>query len=375
MAELILWELKKLLKSKITIVCVMMCLLLIILTVISNQLLAHVYYTYDSSVYPPVRSVVRGMDYQTTVRSTCEPFIGRKVDETFVNDILDLFKFDNGIAYANDAKMIMSPLYGFVRFGVSVDGVQTVLPVSEWLANSEDAPIFFFTTGWEEAFNYLIIFGYAVIFVCVAITASVFSNEYACGSDALILTAKYGKNKCAAAKIIVLFSVCLLLTVLLCTLLTVSITAFYSFEGYDADIRIMSGLKFCAYSGTCVSCVGLCAITIAVICCAALIACSLTVFISSICPSVFASVISGIGLCAFPAFVNAVLPETIITAPAYLKIYSLFPTGALTAPSGGWYTLEYVGIPYILILFVFMLILCTASSIGAYTAFKRHQVK
>lgn len=71
-----------------------------------------------------------------------------------------------------------------------------------------------YTRGWETTLlsieSLFLIMGFLII---VAVSP-VFSEEYGCGMDALLLTGKYGKTKCITAKIMASFTFSVVLTIL-----------------------------------------------------------------------------------------------------------------------------------------------------------------
>lgn len=91
--------------------------------------------------------------------------------------------------------------------------------------------------GWKIIISSFELLIFALLAVCIAI-APVFSGEYQAGTDAVILCAKYGKTKLAAAKIIAsyLFAV-LAFTLHVVVALGLPFAAF-GFEGWDLPLQI-----------------------------------------------------------------------------------------------------------------------------------------
>ncbi|MBP3918272.1 MAG: ABC transporter permease subunit [Clostridia bacterium] len=91
--------------------------------------------------------------------------------------------------------------------------------------------------GWEVIISSFELLTFALFAVCIVI-APVFSGEYQAGTDAVILSAKYGKTKLTTAKIIAsyLFGV-LAFTLHVIIALGLPLAAF-GFEGWDLPLQI-----------------------------------------------------------------------------------------------------------------------------------------
>lgn len=93
--------------------------------------------------------------------------------------------------------------------------------------------------GWYHINESLDIFALVIIAIGIAISG-VYSNEHETGADAVLLSSKYGKTKLVVGKIIasLIFSVCtVLLGMLLCI---IPILLFFGTEGWDLPIQILS---------------------------------------------------------------------------------------------------------------------------------------
>lgn len=91
--------------------------------------------------------------------------------------------------------------------------------------------------GWEIIISSFELLMFALLAVCIVI-APVFSGEYQAGTDAVILSAKYGKTKLATAKIIASFLFgTLAFTLHVLVALGLPLAAF-GFDGWDLQLQI-----------------------------------------------------------------------------------------------------------------------------------------
>ncbi|MCM1160086.1 MAG: ABC transporter permease [Roseburia sp.] len=140
-----------------------------------------------------------------------------------------------------------------IRNGLNMDysyGNYTEKEKEFWLEKAEEVktPFRFGGTGtWKLIWTdiSLLLYLFFVISICIA---PVFAGEYQSRTDALLLTAKFGKTKLIGAKII---AVCLFCVgyVLICTVISVgSLIAVLGVEGYDLPVQLFS--KNSAYDWT-----------------------------------------------------------------------------------------------------------------------------
>ncbi len=92
--------------------------------------------------------------------------------------------------------------------------------------------------GWKTIFTAFELLIFAILAVCI-VTAPVFSGEYQAGTDAVLLSGKFGKTKLIHAKIIasLLFGV-IAFTVHIIVALGIPLAAF-GFEGFDLPVQIL----------------------------------------------------------------------------------------------------------------------------------------
>lgn len=106
------------------------------------------------------------------------------------------------------------------------------------MADKADTPLQYgYYGGWEIIINSFELLVFALLAVCIVV-APVFSGEYQSGTDAVILSAKYGKTKLTTAKIAASFlfgTAAFILHILVAFVLP--LTAF-GIDGYDLPVQI-----------------------------------------------------------------------------------------------------------------------------------------
>ena len=106
------------------------------------------------------------------------------------------------------------------------------------MAGKVDTPLQYgYYRGWEIMINSFELLMFSLLAVCIVV-APVFSGEYQAGTDAVILSAKYGKTKLTTAKIAASFlfgTAAFLLHILVACGLTL---AAFGIDGYDLPVQI-----------------------------------------------------------------------------------------------------------------------------------------
>ncbi len=106
------------------------------------------------------------------------------------------------------------------------------------MADKADTPLQYgYYGGWEIIINSFELLMFALLAVCIVV-APVFSGEYQSGTDAVILSAKYGKTKFTTAKITASFlfgTATFILHILVAFVLPL---AAFGIDGYDLPVQI-----------------------------------------------------------------------------------------------------------------------------------------
>lgn len=101
---------------------------------------------------------------------------------------------------------------------------------------------FSYTDGYTHYFMMINILGLFCEFVIAVCLAPLFSREYTSGTDQLILSAKYGKNKLIAAKVFTGFSLTAIIGLIQLTLAFCLSLTIYGPEGGSAPLQLFNAL-------------------------------------------------------------------------------------------------------------------------------------
>lgn len=102
---------------------------------------------------------------------------------------------------------------------------------------------FSYTDGYTHYFILINTLGLFCEFVIAACLAPLYSREYTSGTDQLILSSKYGKNKLIAAKIFTGFSMTLILGLIQLTLAFFLSLAIFGADGGNAPLQLFNSLS------------------------------------------------------------------------------------------------------------------------------------
>ena len=92
-----------------------------------------------------------------------------------------------------------------------------------------------YVDGWLSTSKNMVRFFIALVLAVIIILAPIFSGEYE-GVDNIILTSKYGKTKCATAKVAAGILTAILTTALVAAFNVLLALIFYGTEGLDCSI-------------------------------------------------------------------------------------------------------------------------------------------
>lgn len=120
----------------------------------------------------------------------------------------------------------------FARFS-NIEGYWNGLSVSDVFGNTEIK--IGYIDGWLSTSKNLVQFFSVLALVLIIMLAPIFSREYK-GVDNIILTSKYGKSKCAIAKVVAAILTAIFTTALLAALNLFLALIFYGTEGLDCSI-------------------------------------------------------------------------------------------------------------------------------------------
>lgn len=108
--------------------------------------------------------------------------------------------------------------------------------------------VFSYSDTYRSLASFLYTSGVFLVFVIAICIAPIFSSEYAGGTDQLLLTSKYGKNKLIASKLFTGISFSIILSILVIIFQTIIAFAIYGTEGFNSPIQLINAL--CCYNFT-----------------------------------------------------------------------------------------------------------------------------
>ncbi len=226
---------------------------------------------------------------------------------------------------------------------------------------------FSYTDGYTRFFSVIYTLGLTAAFVMAICIAPLFSGEYTSGTDQLILSSRYGKNKLITAKLLTGFSLAALICVMLTALGYGFSLGVFGADGSGAPLQLYGLLS--PYPVT----MGQTALILAV--CtffSCLMTAAITMLLSAKLKSPFGVIILVGLLLVVPMFIN--VPETNIIL---YKLSYLFPTNIMTF----WAAMDpiqYELFGLVVKPYVFMPLFAVAVSIlltpFAYRSFKNHQI-
>lgn len=226
---------------------------------------------------------------------------------------------------------------------------------------------FGYTGGYSNYFNSGSNLGLTISFVLAICIAPIFCGEYTTGTDQLILSSKYGKNRVIMAKLFTGFSLSAILSFVFSFLNFGLSLVIFGADGSNAPLQLMNLL--CPYPLTMVKTAALLFIIIFVAC---LMTASIVMSLSARLKTPFSVIIMVILLLIGPMIVY--VPETEL---GLYQIFRLFPTQMMSLDSVtnlilydifGLIIKPYVFLP------MFSIGICVLLTPIAYRTFKKHQV-
>lgn len=188
----------------------------------------------------PDGEVLRGQEAWEYDRSVAKNFSGALTVKK-AQEILSQYPLDAEIDYENYAtenSTYLAVKYAFYQHGIPLDEQASNAELEAIISENFDNISLGYSYPWASLLFYLCQLMIMVGFLIVIAIAPIFSEEYGKGMDSLILTSRFGKTKCARAKILSAFLFSLLLTggILLLNMLAFLLT--YGTEGWDASIQL-----------------------------------------------------------------------------------------------------------------------------------------
>lgn len=118
------------------------------------------------------------------------------------------------------------------------DGTWNGKTVSQVFPDFKEPPQLGMSTRWESFLYSMLYMVMLAGIVLIIMISPIFSEEYSSGMDALILTSRYGKHRCAAAKITASFLFALVFVTAILGLGFLAFCAGRGTVGWDGDIQL-----------------------------------------------------------------------------------------------------------------------------------------
>lgn len=230
MKKLIQFELRKIFSKRLTQVSLLALLLLSVLLSFSSY---QNMYAFDGKSREGTGRTAVEID-----KSIAEKYEGMLTDEK-VQQMMKEFKPTQDLHGMNAAYLYQNALQSALFRNFSdLNGNWNGLSVSDVFGNEEIK--IGYTYGWLTTSQNMVKIFLVLSLVIAIMTAPVFSGEYG-GVDNIILTSKYGKTKCAAAKIMGSILTALIVTAVTSVINLVFALILYGKDGLDCSILFASG--------------------------------------------------------------------------------------------------------------------------------------
>lgn len=161
-----------------------------------------------------------------------------------VREILQTYKWKDSDMEANGLDPQMQGRYGHnyltsvLRSGFqALDGSWNGSSVSDVYPAGEENLNVGYTSGWVNTIYAVIYTMLSLGCIIIIMVSPVFAEEYSRGTDALILTSRYGRTKCSTAKIIASFIASMSLTTAVIAIMFGICVMTYGTAGWEASLQ------------------------------------------------------------------------------------------------------------------------------------------
>ncbi len=235
MGQLIKFEFQKIIKKKIVIIG-------LVLLVLLNLSLYTGFGPGNNAVHMPDDTYTVGRQAIPLDKEITSRYAGQLTDET-VQRVLADFPRDldgeyNFIYYSENS------IYDTIsRNFANGDGTWNNTTVQQMFPGVTNLEVGY-NDGWASLLSLLMYVMSAAGFLLIVALSPIFAEEYTRGTDALILTSRYGKKQCAKAKILAAMLFSLLLGILFIGINTAAFTSAFGVDGWNASVQISTSYLF-----------------------------------------------------------------------------------------------------------------------------------
>lgn len=243
---------------------------------------------------------------------------------------------------------------------------------SFWIEKNKDVSIPFeygYHEGWRTVFSCIELLVLPIIAICICI-APMFSGEYQSGADNIILSARYGKSKLIVAKILASFIFAFIVYTINISVGLGTVLFSFGIDGWNLPIQIINSTT--PYSLTFLQAISICILTIYLVMFAMV---SITLLLSAKFKTAFSVLIIMICIIMMPLFfkfseTNGMWNHILMILP-YMSCQPVFGmdlTNYVSYPFPG-FTMDILTMR--MMLYLIISIICIPF---AYRVFKKHQV-
>lgn len=229
MKDLILYELQKICSKKIVMIAFALLMILNIAMFFGWSVPVEYVWGGEETGY------IKGRDAFLIDSQIADEYAG-PLTEAKILQILGRFRDE--VDLKNRPGMIVNDMFNTInRYFGDGNGLRNDVALSD-VQPTKEPLIIGYGYGWSNTLYYvmniILIGGFLLL---IAITP-VFSDEYASGADALILSARYGKTKCAQAKIAASFLFSGIVLAILLVLNGVLAGIAFGFKGWECSVQL-----------------------------------------------------------------------------------------------------------------------------------------
>ncbi|WP_414732768.1 ABC transporter permease [Acetobacterium carbinolicum] len=357
MKNLIKFELRKILTNRLTVISIILVLLLSV--ILSFSTLQNMY-SFDGKNNEGSGHAAVEID-----KTIAANYAGILTDEK-VQQMMTDFKLTHDLHGMNAKYLYQNAMQSaaFARFS-DMSGNWNGLSVLDVLGDEEIK--IGYVSGWLNTSQNMAKIILVLSFVIILMVAPVFSGEYG-GVDNIILTSRYGKTKCATAKIIASLLAALLITVLIVTFNAGFARVVYGAEGLDCSILFAPQEFVEGYIPFNITCSAVLKYQVLLAFTSAISVTGITLMISSVCKNQMIALVASVAIYVLPIMLPISETSSLFRLIVLMPLYHTQYTSIMSVEqmnNGMLYAIWAIPVAIILIV---------VSYFVSHTIFAKHQV-
>ncbi|MDE7283396.1 MAG: ABC transporter permease [Lachnospiraceae bacterium] len=357
MKKLIQFELRKIFSKRLTQVTLVALLLLSVLFGFSTY---QNMYAFDG-----ISNEGTGRTAVEIDKSVAEKYEGMLTDEK-VQQMMADFKPTQDLHGMNAAYLYQNAMQSALFYNFSdLDGNWNGHSVSDVFGDEEIK--IGYTYGWFQTSENMVRIFIILSLAIVIMTAPVFSGEYG-GVDNIILTSKYGRTKCAAAKIIGSVLVALIVTAAVSAINLIYAFMLYGSSGLDCSILFAPPGFIEGYIPFNITCSTLLTYQILLAFTSAVSITGVTLALSAVCKNQMAALVASAAIYFFPVMLPVTETSPLFRIITLLPLYHVQFVSLMSVDQMG------SGLMYAILAVPVALTFIGTGIVVSYRAFAKHQV-